>query len=184
MKAFLVFLDESGLLMAPLVRRSWAPRGLTPLLYQRTRSHQKVSVIAALCLAPDHSRVHLYFRLHPGANIRTAQVLEFLRILRRHLGSPAMVIWDRLQAHRSKKVTSWLRSAATLEAVLLPPYAPELNPVEYVWAYLKRNPLANFAPAAVEELAGTARGSTRALQRDQTLLRSFLHQSPLFLDSV
>ncbi|MFC1735154.1 IS630 family transposase [Candidatus Hydrogenedentota bacterium] len=50
LRAWLVFLDESGMLMAPHVRRSWAPRGQTPIMYQRTRAHQKVSVIADLGL--------------------------------------------------------------------------------------------------------------------------------------
>jgi hypothetical protein len=44
LNATLVFLDESGLMMAPLVRRTWAPRGQTPILLQRTRSRDKVSV--------------------------------------------------------------------------------------------------------------------------------------------
>jgi hypothetical protein len=48
LKAALVFIDESGFLMAPYVRRSWAPKGATPVLYQCGRSHQKVSDQAAL----------------------------------------------------------------------------------------------------------------------------------------
>ena len=55
--------------MAPLVRRTWAPRGMTPILAQRTRSRQKVSAIAALTLAPRRRRVGLYFSLYPDANI-------------------------------------------------------------------------------------------------------------------
>jgi hypothetical protein len=48
--------------MSPLVRRSWAPRGVTPILCQRTRRREKVSAIAALCVAPTRGRIHLYFR--------------------------------------------------------------------------------------------------------------------------
>ena len=48
--------------MSPLVRRSWAPRGVTPILYQRTRRREKVSAIAALCVAPTRDLIHLYFR--------------------------------------------------------------------------------------------------------------------------
>jgi transposase len=179
LKAFLVFLDESGLMMAPLVRRSWAPRGVTPLLYQRTRSHQKVSAIAALCVAPTRDRLCLYFRLHPDANINTEVVIDFLRHLRKQLNAPVVLLWDRLMAHRSKKMQAFLRTARYLYPFFLPPYAPELNPVENVWGYLKRNPLSNFAPDNLDTLTNAARTHSRSLQRKQKLLRSFLKHSPL-----
>jgi hypothetical protein len=53
LKAWIAFLDETGLLMAPLVRRSWSPQGETPVLHQRGRCHKKVSVVAALCVSPS-----------------------------------------------------------------------------------------------------------------------------------
>lgn len=80
LSAHIVFIDESGLMMAPLVRRTWNPQGQTPFLYQRTCSHKKVSIIAALCIAPCRGRLRLYFRLHPDANINTQAVESFLRI--------------------------------------------------------------------------------------------------------
>lgn len=181
MKAYLVFVDESGLLMAPLVRRSWAPRGETPVLYQRTRSHQKVSAIAALCIAPTRDHVSLCFRLHPNQNIRAPLVLAFLRQLLRQLQAPVVVVWDRLQAHRALIVQSFLKRRAGLCAEFLPPYAPELNPVEYLWSYLKSNPLANWAPTDLEILTTTTRHHTRRVQRHEELLRSFLAHSSLFL---
>ncbi len=68
-----------------------------------------------------------------------------------------------------------------LHTFFLPAYAPELNPVEYAWGYLKMNPLANRPTFETAELAALARRHTRALQRNQSLLRSFLRHSPLFL---
>ena len=61
MNAVIAFIDESGLLMHPLVRRSWAPRGQTPILHQKTRSYSKVSAIAAVTVAPQNARVGLTF---------------------------------------------------------------------------------------------------------------------------
>jgi transposase len=174
-----VFIDESGLLMAPLVRRSWGPRGNTPLLYQRTRSHQKVSVIAALCVAPTRDRVRLYFRLHADANVNAHAVIDFLRVLLRQLPGPIVLIWDRLQAHRSKATGEFLARHERLHAHLLPPYAPELNPVENVWGYLKMNPLANYAPLDLEGLLQSTRHHGRSLQRKQDLIRSFMAHCPL-----
>lgn len=101
LKAHLVFLDESGLLMAPLTRRSWSPRGRTPVLYQRTRAHQKVSAIAALSISPHRHRRHLYFRLHSNVNINADLVIAFLSQLLRQLDGSVVLVWDRLQAHRA-----------------------------------------------------------------------------------
>lgn len=167
--------------MAPLVRHSWAPRGRTPVLLQRARSHQKVSAVAGLVVSAARDRVQLYFRLHPGRNIRTAVAVEFLRILHRHLRGPLIVIWDRLNVHRSKKVSALLQTTPGLHAEYLPPYAPELNPVEYLWAFLKLQPLANLAFFRLDDVATTARIHARALQRKEGLLRSFLNHSPLSL---
>jgi transposase len=179
LRVFLVFLDESGFLMAPLVRRSWAPHGLTPMLYQRTRTYQKVSSIAALCVTPTRDRLHLYFRLHPDSNINSAVVIDFLRHLRRQLNGPIVLLWDRLMPHRSGKMQTFLASTPDLHGFSLPPYAPELNPVENVWGYLKHNPLSNWTPDDLEDLTTSARSHSRSIQRKQNLLRSFVKHSPL-----
>ena len=180
MKATLVFLDESGLLMAPLVRSTWAPVGDTPILYQRTRSRERVSMIAALTVSPRRHRVGLYFSLLPNENVITPHVLRFLRDLRRQLGSPIIVIWDRLNVHRSAG-TKLRRRSRSIHITFLPPYAPELNPVEMFWSYLKMNPLANHAALDVEELACRAGRHARYIASDELLLRSFLRATPLFL---
>jgi transposase len=182
--AWLVFLDESGLLMAPLLRRSWSRCGCTPLLYQRTRCHQKVSVIAALCVGPARRRLALYFRLHADHNITAGLVRQFLRELLHELDGPVVLLWDRLLAHRARRVQRFLCQHPQLHPHFLPPYAPELNPVEYVWSHLKINPLANAAIADVETLAQLARHHGRRVQRNQGLLTSFLKHSPLRLRLV
>jgi transposase len=167
--------------MAPLVRRSWAPCGCTPILYQRTQSHQKVSVIAALCVAPNRHRLHLYFRLHPGENIKAPLVKDFLYNLLHQLHTPLILIWDRFLAHRAKTVRSLIRKTPCLYAFFLPPYAPELNPVENVWGYMKTNSMANLTPLDLNSLTQTTRTHGRSLQRKQNLLRSFLNHCPLSL---
>jgi transposase len=181
LRAALVFLDEASFLMAPLVRRSWSPRGQTPLLRQRTRSHQKVGVVAALCVSPRRNRVRLFFRLYPSANITAVRLVAFLRELARAAKAPIVLVWDRLPAHRGKTVAAYAEADRRLRCVLLPPYAPELNPVEYVFSHLKMNPLANLPCTEVVALAGIARQHGRSLQRQEALLRSFIHHSPLSL---
>ena len=106
---------------------------------------------------------------------------DFLRQLTGHLQRPVVLIWDRLAAHRSGIVKRWLVCHREVRVEFLPPYAPELNPVEYLWAYLKSNPLANLAVTEIESLTHMARRHSRKLQRRPSLLRSFVDHSPLFL---
>lgn len=167
--------------MAPLVRRSWAPCGQTPRLHQRTRCHQKVSIIGALAVSAARDRVQCYFRLHPQTSITAPLIIAFLHQLARQIPTPMILIWDRLHAHRGKAMQAFLHTHRNFRSVLLPPYAPELNPIEYAWAYLKTNPLANFTPADAAEMAVAARSHARALQRNSTVLRSLILHSPLSL---
>jgi len=84
---------------APLVRRTWAPRGHTPVLMQRGRSRRKVSVIGALVISPRRRRVRAYFGLLPDANFDGESILAFVVQLCRALRVPIALIWDRLGAH-------------------------------------------------------------------------------------
>ena len=168
--------------MAPLVRRSWAPCGQTPVLTQRGAHHRKVSVIAALCVSPARDQVRFYFRLYPNTDIQARHVIAFLRRLQRELRRPWLMLWDRLNAHRAHLTTHFLASHPYHPCpVFFPSYAPELNPVEYAWGDLKMNPLANLARFDIPTLRHTAAQQARILQRKPSLLRSFLHHSPLFL---
>lgn len=164
--------------MAPLVRRSWSVRGQTPILKQRTRSHQKVSAIAALCILPTRDRLALYFRLHPDANINAERAMDFLEHLQRQLRTPIVLVWDSFQAHKGELVHECvLPDSPHLE--YLPPYAPELNPVEYLWAYLKTNPLANDPAVDLPGLLKRTRRAALSVQRRPDLLRAFLRHTGL-----
>jgi len=179
-RAAIVFIDEAGFLMAPLVRRTWAPRGQTPVLTQRGRSRRKVSVIGALVISPRRRRVRAYFGLLPDANFDGPAILDVLRQLRRALGGPIVMVWDRLKAHIGEPIAGWLiRHRRKVRAYLLPPYAPELNPVELIWGHSKSNPLANFAPSEFSDLVDHVQITTLALGNDQPLLRSFIQHGRL-----
>lgn len=164
--------------MAPLVRRTWAPVGQTPVLYQRGRSRERVSMIAAITLSPRRHRVRLYFLLLPNENVDTVKLLSFVRQLRRQVGSPLIMVWDRLNVHRS--VASRLRERGrSIRFEFLPPYAPELNPTEILWAWLKMNPLANDAAYEVTDLCERAQLHAHRASCDEDLLRSFIRATPL-----
>jgi len=159
-----VFLDESGFLLAPLVRRSWAPSGQTPVLYQRGRHHQKVSAIAALCVSPERDQVRLYFRLYPGKEVDADRAIAFLKALDRELEANWCLVWDRLNAHRANKTRAYLDSASRLCTFFFPAYAPELNPIDNLWSGLKMNPLAIRATHDVQPPAVATRRCARSLQ--------------------
>jgi transposase len=168
-------------MMAPFMRRTWSPRGATPCLRHCGGTHSKVSAIGALCVAPDRRDVRLYFRLHPKVNVNAERVIAFLDQLRAQLDAPLVLLWDRLNAHRAFVVQDYLSEHPELATEFFPPYAPDLNPIEYVWGYLKLNPLANLAFFDLDALTTTARRHGRSLQRKPDLLRSFLGHSPLSL---
>lgn len=97
------------------------------------------SVIAGL------SRANCLFRSHEGS-IKKEQSVEFLKALKAHLKKTPLVILDGLRAHKSKMVREYLDSTnGHIQVAFLPPYSPDLNPVEYLWAWLKRHALANAA---------------------------------------
>ena len=143
-----MFLDESGFMLQPLRRRTWAPRGQTPVQYAWDR-HDRFSVLGALSLAPWALRIGLYFRLF-DRNVAAADVVDFVKQLHRQLGRPLIVVWDRWSVHRS--AARQLGHYHWLQVEYLPAYAPELNPVEAVWNHTKYDDLANFVPADADDL--------------------------------
>ena len=125
-----------------------------------------------------------YFRLHPNANIRSGGIRAFVRVLRRELDGPVVLLWDRFGPHQARVVRAAGEAAGEFEMRFLPPYAPELNPAEAPWGYLKGNRLASWAPPDLDALASSARRHGRSVQRCRTLLRPFVRRSPLPLDLV
>ena len=121
-----------------------------------------------------------YFRLFPGS-IRSAQVVQFLRHLLRQIRGKVLVIWDGLRSHRSRMVSEFvIETRGRLELEFLPAYAPELNPVEYLWGYWKHHELPNFCPKSFFELSFHARNALRRMRRRPTLVTAFWKQAELF----
>lgn len=136
-------------------------------------------MVAALCVAPNRNRLHLYFRLHPAANIHGSEVIAFLRLLLQHIRGHIVLLWDRLNAHRSADTRRFLSQKPRLHPVFFPSYSPELNPTEYFWSYLKTNPLANACFCDLPSLTLATRRHSRRVQRADNLLRAFVKHSPL-----
>lgn len=90
-------------------------------------------MISAVSIAPQRKRVGLYFRAY-AKNIRHAQVCEFLRHLLRHLPGHIILLWDNASIHKGERIRELCRKFPGLHLEFLPPYAPQLNPDEEVWA--------------------------------------------------
>ncbi len=166
-------------MLQPLCRRTWAPRGQTPILRQWDR-RDRLSAISALTVAPRRRRFGLYWALHRH-NIRSAEVLHFLQQLRRHLPHGFTLIWDRHRPHRATCVRIWLAKSPRIVVEWLPAYAPDLNPVEPVWSHTKYGDLANFAPDDVVTLEGAVVESLSDTRGERALLAAFIGAAGLEL---
>ena len=169
----ILFIDESGLSQRPTRVRTWALKGHSPVL-QFHFNWDHVSIIAGMHLAG------VTFRLHDGA-IKKEEVLEFLKALQAHYRRPLLIIWDGARPHCSRLVRDYVDSTGGQIVVeRLPGYAPELNPVEYLWAWLKRHALANFCPDTLTELHLGARSKLKSAQRRSTIIAACWSQANLF----
>jgi transposase len=136
--------------------------------------------MGAIATTASGRKPRLLFRLHPGKNIGATECVAFLEQL--ELNFPkrrVFVIWDGLRAHWSKKVASWISKHSRFECFQLPPYAPELNPIEYGWGHIKFHQLANLAPESEPELLVHAKAAICKLRKRPDLLRSFLKHAPI-----
>lgn len=123
---------------------------------------------------------NFYFRLFPGA-IKSPQVVEFLTHLMRHIPGNLTVIWDGLPSHRSRLVKDFVAGTqGRLQLEYLPAYAPELNPVEYLWGHWKHHVLPNFCPKTFGQLSYQAVRTLRKMRRRPTLIAAFWKQAGLF----
>jgi transposase len=152
-QAHVVLLDESGFYLTPTVRRTLAPRGRTPVLEAWDR-RDRISAISCITLSPRIGRPGLYFHLMPdNQTVHAEDVVTFLKDLRRQLGGPFTVIWDRHNIHsRSRLVKAFLAEHPEVVAEDFPGYAPELNPDEWVWSWTKYGRLSNLAALDTLEL--------------------------------
>jgi transposase len=184
LNATIVFYDESGFMLRPLVRRSWALRGQTPIVRCWDR-RDRLSVIGAITVpcSRERHRLSAVFRIH-AKNIKTPQAAEFLRVLDRHVRGPMIVVQDRLNVHKAA-VKRWLagrpRDAPRVMIEWLPSYAPELNPAEQLWNNGKRVDLANLAPTDRDDLRGHVRRSLVRQRCSPNLLASAFEHAGLHL---
>lgn len=174
-----MLIDESGLFLNPLVRRTWAPVGQTPILDAWGRHREKVSVIGAVSISPVAHRLGFYFATDPKEYFTPEKVVEFLRDLLKHLRGKVIVVWDGGTNHKGPAIRKFLARNKRLRLERLPAYSPDLNPVEAVWSWLKYGKLANYVPPDVDRLETWVVDYLIQLKCDQELLRQLWEGSEL-----
>lgn len=167
----IVFVDESGFYLLPGMVRTYAPRGRTPVLsVPLTRDH--ISAIGAITL---DGRALLSTQ---GESYRSPDVVRFLKHLLSHIAGKLLVIWDGSPIHRAGPVKAFLAAGAACRIHLeaLPAYAPDLNPKEGVWNYLKHVELRNLCCADLTELRRELRLAAARLRHRPHVVQGCIKQ--------
>jgi transposase len=167
----ILFVDESGFYLLPGVVRTWAPRGQTPLLWSPL-SRDHLSTIGALS-----TEGRLLTWTH-AESINGSRAVAFLQHLLRQVKGKVLVVWDGATIHRCRAVKQFLSEGAAqrLQLLPLPGYAPELNPIEGVWRWLKRVALANVCCDDLDQLRYELKLALAKLRYRPQVLRGCLNR--------
>jgi transposase len=170
-------LDESGFMLQPVRRRTWAPSGQTPVERAWDR-HDRLSAVGIIGVSPSRRRLSLYFQVMPD-NIDTFHMVWLLRLLHRHYRHHVILVWDRWNVHRSATAYFEEYHPTWFTFEPLPSYCPELNPVEQCWNHTKYSDLPNFIPDDLDHLTQAVEASITEQSKDQHLLQSFFAYAEL-----
>jgi transposase len=156
-KALIFFADEAGIRSDYHAGTTWAPVGLTPVV-KRAGTRFSVNMLSAI-----NAGGHFRFMLHEGRV--TGEVFAcFLQRLVEGMTRKILLVVDNVSIHRAKEVRKRLTPLADrLELVFLPPYSPQLNPDEGVWARVKQE-VGKQTVLTKEDLISKAQTALQMLQ--------------------
>ena len=145
---------------------------------------KRASMAAALGYWPDGTKARLCFHVQPDSYDTDSLIDVLEQLAAFYAGHRVVLIWDGLSSHWSYKMRAHLDSQRDwLTVERLPAYAPELNPVEYLWANLKGGELANCAGDSVAEVADQAQhGIQRVCDSDSLVVGFLAHTGPSLND--
>lgn len=183
--AWLVFEDEAGFSMTPPQAKTWSPRGRTPVVRVRGRSRRRMSIAALTCYRPGH-RSRLIYRPRRDDGRRDGRksfswqdYRDLLTAAHQQLGGPIVLVWDNLNVHKAIGLRVFAEARDWLTIYYLPPYAPDLNPVEGIWSLLRRGWLSNVAFSTPEHLVQTVPRGLRHIQYRSHLIDGCLAETGL-----
>jgi putative transposase len=159
------------------LKRTWAPRGQTPELRTSLNHHQRINVIGALIMTAGERKLKLRARVH-RRNVTGDEIIAFLGHLLRHIKGALLLVWDNAPIHQRQKVQQFISSQPRLHVENFPRYAPELNPVEFIWTQADEY-IAGTAPANVGELKNNVQAALRRTRISQRKMKACLQASAL-----
>lgn len=166
LKATIYFADEAGLRSDYHTGTTWSLRGSTPVV-QPTGRRFSLNMLSAIS-----PRGEMRFMVHQGT-ADTAVFITFLKRLLIGATHPVFLIVDGHPIHKSKKVRQFVEhTQGQLELFFLPPYAPQLNPDETVWAHVKRS-VSRKIVENFDDMKRLASSALASLQKQPGKIRSF-----------
>jgi transposase len=181
-QSYIVFVDEAGFMLQPIIRRTWAPKGQTPVI-KINRPHDRISVIGAITIRHEDRYFAFHYKLSAdNINFRVPTVVKFIEELRNKLRGEMTLIWDEIPIYWGSVMKQYLVDHPSIEAHTFPPYAPERNPVDMAWGYVKYSRRANYCPYDLKELRAMLNQEFARLKRRRNLLKSFFAHTGLSLD--
>ncbi|MFE7359140.1 transposase [Streptomyces sp. NPDC057543] len=174
--------------MTPPTSRTWAKRGHTPVIKVRGRSQRRYSIAALTCYKLGE-RSRLIYRPkrhtdHKQGGRRSFTWTEYRDLLiaaHQQLGGPIVLIWDNLNVHKDHRMRAFIDATDWITVYYLPPYAPDLNPVEGIWSLLRRSSQANTAFTDPEHLIRALRHGLRQIQYRSDIIDGCLDETRLKL---
>ena len=157
------FEDEARFGTQGTITRVWAPKGSRPRAV-RQNGREWLYVLMAVCLSTGSASALIMPELN------TAVINLFLEQFARELpkGVHAVLIWDGAGYHTSGDVVV----PENVSLIQLPPYSPELNPVENLWHYLRAHHWSNREYEGYSGLESEAVRSLRIVCGDAENLKS------------
>jgi transposase len=172
-----LWIDESGFMLQPVVRRTWAPKGQTPIHYSWGR-HDRLSVLSGLAVNLPEQLWQLFFEMKIH-NLCAEDIVEFLKPIALLFPGKIIVVLDRWSAHRKAMRLLAEQLPNKFEPEWLPAYAPDLNPVELVWSQAKYAEMANYIPENIEALQSVVSNNLSSYATRHQLLEAFFNHTAL-----
>ena len=172
----LVWIDEAGFYLLPALVRTWAPVGEPPILHAPC-SYDHLSTISAI--TPNGQLLlHVQEQAYHGED-----VVRFLEHVLRHIPGKLLIMWDGATIHRAQAIKDFLSAGAAQRIHLdrLPGYAPDLNPDEGIWSYLKYRELKNVVCQNKSELRYELRLAVARLRHKRHVIQGCITQAGLTL---
>jgi transposase len=180
--ASLVFIDESGFMLAPLLRRTYAPRGKRPVS-KNADLHGRISVIGAMTISPQPHRFGFHFYLaDDNASFYGHSIVPFIDAIYKEISGPFTIIWDGIRIHSAKPLTEYFAKHREIVIETFPPEASEINPADKVWGYVKYGRLPNYTPPDLKVLRRRIKSEFSRLQKRPELLEALFRRTGLTLD--